>query len=77
MRKPAGRLHLVRVRLERRDGRVVATATGNQSSGVLRSMALAQGLLLFPADATELSTGAAVQVQVLDGDLLAATDAGL
>jgi len=76
LRKAAGRLHLVRVRLERRDGHVVATSTGNQSSGVLRSMALAQGLLVFPADATELPAGAAVQVQVLDEDFLAAADAG-
>ncbi len=77
LRKAAGRLHLVRVRLERRDGRVVAISTGNQSSGVLRSMALAQGLLVFPADATELPAGAIVQVQVLDEDFLAAADAGL
>lgn len=77
MRKPAGRLHLVRVRLERRDGRVVATSTGNQSSGVLRSMALAQGLLIFPASATELAAGSVAQVQVLDEDFLAAADAGL
>ena len=77
LRKPAGRLHLVRVRLARRDGHVVATSTGNQSSGVLRSMALAQGLLVFPADATELPAGAVVQVQVLDEDFLAAADAGL
>jgi molybdopterin molybdotransferase len=77
LRKAAGRLHLVRVRLERRDGRVVAISTGNQSSGVLRSMALAQGLLVFPADATELPAGAIVQVQVLDEDFLAAKDAGL
>jgi len=76
LRKTVGRLHLVRVRLERRDGRVVATSTGNQSSGVLRSMALAQGLLVFPADATELPKGAVVQVQVLDEDFLAAADAG-
>jgi molybdopterin molybdotransferase len=77
LRKQAGRLHLVRVRLERRDGAIVATPTGNQSSGVLRSMALAQGLLIFPADATALADGAAVQVQVLDQDFLAAADAGL
>ena len=57
--------------------RVVAISTGNQSSGVLRSMALAQGLLVFPADATELPAGAIVQVQVLDEDFLAAKDAGL
>jgi molybdopterin molybdotransferase len=77
LRKGAGRMHLVRVRLERRDGRVVATPTGSQSSGVLRSMALAQGLLVFPAEATELAAGAPVQVQVLDDDFLAAPDAGL
>lgn len=77
LRKKAGRLHLVRVRLARDAGRIVATPTGSQSSGVLRSMALADGLLVFPADATLLPAGAPVQVQVLDEDFLAASDAGL
>jgi len=77
LRKPAGRMHLVRVRLAWRDGDIVATPTGNQSSGVLRSMALAQGLLVFPADATALAKGASVSVQVLDEEFLAAPDAGL
>jgi molybdopterin biosynthesis enzyme len=70
-------MHLVRVRLEHDDARVTATPTGNQSSGVLRSMALAQGLLLFRAEETELRAGARVAVQVLDEDFLAASDAGL
>jgi molybdopterin molybdotransferase len=77
LRKPPGRLHLVRVRLAREGGRVVATPTGNQSSGVLRSMALADGLLIFPAEASELAAGEAVQVQVLEEDALAAGDPGL
>lgn len=77
LRKTAGRLHLVRVRLAREDGRVVATPTGSQSSGVLRSMALADGLLLFPAESTELRVGATVQVQVLDEDFLAGDASGL
>jgi molybdopterin molybdotransferase len=77
LRKSAGRLHLVRVRLDRSQGRIVATPTGNQGSGVLRSMALAQGLLVFPAEADALPAGAAVSVQVLDEDFLAAGDAGL
>lgn len=77
LEKQPGRLHLVRVRLTREDGRIVATSTGNQSSGVLRSMALAQGLLVFPADASALHAGEAVQVQVLEEDFLAADDAGL
>jgi molybdopterin molybdotransferase len=77
LRKGAGRLHLVRVRLERKDGRVVARSTGSQSSGVLRSMALAHGLLVFPAAATTLAEGTPVQVRVLDEEFLAAEDAGL
>lgn len=77
LEKPPGRLHLVRVRLARKDGRIVATSTGNQSSGVLRSMALAQGLLVFPAEASALRAGDPVQVQVLEEDFLAAEDSGL
>ena len=75
--KGAGRLHLVRVVLERRGAEIVATSTGNQSSGVLRSMARAQGLLIFPAEATELAAGDTAEVQVLDPRVLAAEDSGL
>ena len=74
--KKAGRLHFVRVRLERRGGEVVARPTGSQSSGVLRSMTEAQGLLLFPADATELREGDTATVQVLDAAFLASPDPG-
>jgi len=77
LRKAPGRLHLVRVQLAREGGRVVATPTGNQSSGALRSMALADGLLIFPAEASLLQAGAPVQVQVLDDDFLASGDPGL
>jgi molybdopterin molybdotransferase len=67
----------VRVALERRGGEIAARPTGNQSSGVLRSMVAAHGLLIFAAEATELPAGAEVEVQVLDPDFLAAADAGL
>lgn len=76
LRKGAGRMHFVRVRLERSDGRIVAWSTGSQSSGVLRSMALAHGLLVFPAEATSLAEGTSVPVRVLDEEFLAAEDAG-
>ena len=66
MSKKAGRLHFVRVELERRDGEVIARSTGTQSSGVLQSMTRAQGLLLFPSESTELAAGDAVTIQVLD-----------
>jgi len=71
MRKQPGRLHFVRVTLAREGPCWVARSTGNQSSGVLRSMALAHGLLVFPAEATELAAGSAADVQVLDADVLA------
>jgi molybdopterin molybdotransferase len=73
MKKPAGRLHFVRVDLERDGNEIVARSTGSQSSGVLRSMLLARGLLIFPAEASELREGDTATVQILDEDFLAAT----
>jgi molybdopterin molybdotransferase len=73
LQKRTGRLHFVRVHLERDGNEIVARHTGNQSSGVLRSMLLARGLLIFPAEATELREGDIATVQILDEDFLAAT----
>jgi len=76
LRKQPGRIHFVRVELERDGEQIVARSTGNQSSGVLRSMSLAQGLLIFPAEARELVEGETVSVQVLDENFLAADSPG-
>jgi molybdopterin molybdotransferase len=76
LRKKAGRLHFVRVLLERVEGVIVARATGNQGSGVLSSMTAAQGLLVFPADATELREGDTASVQVLDADFFESASPG-
>jgi molybdopterin molybdotransferase len=76
LRKKDGRLHFVRVRLERRDGEIFARSTGSQSSGVLRSMVLAQGVLIFPAEATELRAGDTASVQILDADFFGAVTPG-
>jgi len=72
--KKPGRLHFVRVVLERVGDGVVARSTGNQSSGVLRSMTLAEGLLVFPAEATELRAGDSATVQLLDPEEFFASD---
>jgi molybdopterin molybdotransferase len=69
--KGAGRTHFVRVTLARSGDGWQAQTTGNQSSGVLRSMVLANGLLEFPAEATELRAGSAVRVHVLDPEAFA------
>jgi molybdopterin molybdotransferase len=74
--KQAGRLHFVRVTLERTGDGVVARSTGNQSSGVLSSMSSAQGVLVFPAEAERLEEGASATVQVVDEAFLAAEEPG-
>ena len=61
-------LPFVRVDLERDGADSTARSTGNQSSGVLRSMTRARGLLVFPAEAAELREGDYATVQVLDPD---------
>lgn len=75
--KKPGRLHFVRVRLERHAGELVARCTGTQSSGALSSMARADGLLIFPAADSELPEGARVRVQVLSSALSAAVESEL
>jgi molybdopterin molybdotransferase len=77
LEKPAGRLHFVRVELARRGAELVATPTGNQSSGVLRSMTEGSGLLVFAAEATRLEAGARARVQVLDDEFFAGTEPGI
>jgi molybdopterin molybdotransferase len=72
LQKQVGRLHFVRVDLERDGDEIVARSTGNQGSGVLRSMLLARALLIFPAEASELREGDTATVQILDEDFLAA-----
>ena len=76
LEKKPGRLNFVRVRLERQGDEFVAHITGNQSSGVLRSMILAQGILLFPAEASRLEAGTQVRVQVVDSSVFAADTPG-
>jgi molybdopterin molybdotransferase len=74
--KKAGRLHFVRVVLERDGEALVAHSTGNQSSGVQQSLTRANGLLVFPADATELRAGDVATVQVIDAGFFDSETAG-
>jgi len=76
LRKAPGRMHFVRVKLSRQGDVVVAHSTGNQGSGLVRSMAAAQGLLFFPAEASEMREGEVATVQVLDDAFFAADAPG-
>jgi molybdopterin molybdotransferase len=59
------RLHLVRCKTFERDGQMMAVATGTQSSGALRSMVLADGLMILPASEEPFTAGRHVKVQLL------------
>jgi molybdopterin molybdotransferase len=65
IRLAQGLTEFVRVTLERRDGEVFATPTGNQSSGVLSSLSRADGLLIGPTAATLLKPGDQATVLML------------
>ena len=62
-----GRTEFIRVLLAKEPGGYAATSTGAQGSGMLLSMAMADGLAVIPADCTGLTAGSAVTVQLLDG----------
>lgn len=62
-----GRTEFVRVTLAKDGGGYAATSTGAQGSGMLLSMARADGLLVVPAESTGLAAGEQVTVQLLDG----------
>ena len=62
-----GRTEFIRVMLAKEDGGYAATSTGAQGSGMLLSMARADGLAVLPADCSGLAAGSMVVVQLLDG----------
>ncbi|MDP1995564.1 MAG: molybdopterin molybdotransferase MoeA, partial [Gallionella sp.] len=62
-----GRTEFIRVLLTQEEGGYAATATGAQGSGMLLSMAKADGLAVVPAGSNGLAAGSMVTVQLLDG----------
>jgi molybdopterin molybdotransferase len=62
-----GLTHFLRVRVDRQDGDLAVALTGSQSSGVLTSMAAADGLLVVPESGGEFAAGETLPVIVLGG----------
>ncbi len=60
------RRFFARAWIERRDGQYYARITGPQGSGILTSMAAANGLLVIPEDVTLARAGDRCKVQMLD-----------
>jgi len=70
-----GRTEFIRVLLAEEQGGYAATSTGAQGSGMLLSMARADGLAVIAADCNGLTAGSQVTVQLLDGTVFQ-NDAG-
>jgi molybdopterin molybdotransferase len=68
VRNKPGKIKFVRVRLEDRDGKVLAHSAGEQSTAILTAMLKADGLALIPADRSLLSTGDLVNVEPLSNE---------
>ncbi len=62
-----GRAHFVRVVLGQDEQGYTVTSTGTQGSGVLMSMAVAEGFVVVPEQSEGLRVGDEVQVQLLQG----------
>ncbi len=64
--KKPGRLHFLSSIVSWADGKCTVTPAGEQGSGILKSAANANGLLIFPLEAEEIQQGQEVAVQLLE-----------
>jgi molybdopterin molybdotransferase len=71
IRTTEGLTEFTRCTLAGEPGAYVARSTGSQSSGVMRSMSLGDGLLIAPPEVQTIEAGSAVRVLLLDGGSVA------
>lgn len=67
--KVAGLRFFLRGVVRKTDGKYVVSTTGEQGSGILKSMVLANGIIVLPEEGTKVPRGTTVTVQVLDDSL--------
>lgn len=68
LRKRPGRTEFLRGHVLRdEDGNMVVTTTGNQSSGILRSFAMANCFIVLPAESSGIQQGEIVEIQPFHG----------
>jgi molybdopterin molybdotransferase len=69
LQKKAGLRYFLRAIVEWKEGKYYAVTTGEQGSGILKSMVMANGLIVLPEEVTALMAGDEVTVQLLDRSL--------
>lgn len=68
-RKKPGKVNFLRVHVTVEEGRYVASTSGDQNTGILKTMLRCNALAILPADATEFAAGAEVDLHLLDPTL--------
>jgi molybdopterin molybdotransferase len=66
IKKTAGRRYFIRGSVSFEKGQYFVSTTGEQGSGILRSMVRANGLIVIPEDQEMVRAGEKVKVQLLD-----------
>jgi molybdopterin molybdotransferase len=66
IKKMAGRRYFIRGSVSFENNQYIVTTTGEQGSGMLRSMVRANGLIVIPEDQEIVRAGEKVKVQLLD-----------
>jgi len=69
LEKMAGLRYFIRGRVRREAGRYYIRSTGEQGSGILKSMVRANSLIVLPEMETSIARGTEVRVQILDTSL--------
>ena len=64
--KKKGTRHFIRAYVNYENGRYFAATTGEQGSGMLRSMVMANGMIVLPEYATSVKKGEDVSIQLID-----------
>jgi molybdopterin molybdotransferase len=70
IRKKAGRRQFIRASVSLKENQYVVTTTGEQGSGILKSMVKANGLIVIPEDLEIVRAGEKVKVQLLNSSEL-------
>jgi molybdopterin molybdotransferase len=68
-RKKPGKLNFLRVKLSSEGGRYFASSSGDQNTGILKTMLMADAIAVLPADRTSFAPGEEVDVHILSGNV--------
>ena len=68
VRKKRGKIKFLRVRLESANGKLLAYSAGDQNTGILKTMLMADGLAVLPAERVAFSVGDEVEVHRISED---------